>query len=234
MRLQAIVLLTFAAAGLAGLREDEIRREWGQKINQSAGLLQKGDYKAALKIDERLIKDMEEMLGPGDAGAQVFGTVVTHKALAEAGLGKYDDALWYWHTALALFPRLVEADLSTFGEAGKYLKEHPPGAVRERSPGQSMPMPAKGITAPKIIKKVEPVYPEGANTFDVGGLLIVAVIIDKEGRVTTPHVLRALPAPTLSYAALEAVHQWRFEPGRIDGEAVPVVFNLTVNYKPRR
>jgi TonB family protein len=230
-----MVLFFVAATAVAGFREDEIRRDWGKKIDQSASLLQHGDYKGALRIDERLIGDMEEMLGPGDAGAQVFGTVVTHKALAKAGLGNYDDALWYWHTALALFPRLAEVDLSAFGEPGKYLKEHPPGSPRELTAGQPPPLAlsTSGITAPRLVKRVEPAYPQGAYTFDVGGILIVEVVIDKQGHVTSPHVRKALPAPTLSYAALEAVKQWRFEPGRIEGEAVPVLFNLTVNFKPR-
>jgi len=234
MRLRSMVLFFVAVSAMAGLREDEIRREWATKINQSADLLQHGDYKRALRIDDRLIGDMEEMLGPGDAGAQVFGTVVTHKALAEAGLGNYGDALWYWHTALALFPRLAEADLSTFGEAGKYLKEHPPDLPRQlEGGGQPMALSTSAVKPPRLVKRVEPVYPEGANAFDVGGILIVEVVIDKEGRVTAPRVRKALPAPTLSFAALEAVKQWRFEPGRVEGEPVPVLFNLTVNFKPR-
>ena len=73
----------------------------------------------------------------------------------------------------------------------------------------------------------------GAQEFDVGGILIVEVVIDKQGRVTTPRVRKPLPAPTLSYAALEAIKQWRFGPGRVGGEPVEVLFNLTVNYKPK-
>jgi TonB family protein len=173
------------------------------------------------------------MLGPGDSAAYVFGIVVTHKALANAGLGNRDDALWYWHTALGLFPRLAEADLSMFGEAGTFLKEHPPEATRDSSTNRPVVSTAPNVAPPRLLKRVEPQYPAGARTFDVAGILIVEVIIDKEGRVTAPRVRRALPAPTLSYAALEALRQWRFEPGRMGGEPVDVLFNLTVNFKLR-
>jgi outer membrane biosynthesis protein TonB len=36
----------------------------------------------------------------------------------------------------------------------------------------------------------------------------------------------------MSYVVLDAVRQWRFEPGKIGGKAVPVVFTLTVNFNP--
>ena len=78
---------------------------------------------------------------------------------------------------------------------------------------------------------MEPEFPRGAQAFGVTGVLIVEVVIDRTGRVTSPHVLKPLAAPTLSYAALEAVKQWRFEPGRIGGESVPGICNLSVNYK---
>ena len=229
----ALVLLFFAASAVAGNYDDEVRRQWGQKIKQSSDALEHGDYKASLRIADRLIGEMEEMLGPGDSGAYVFGIVVTHKALANAGLGNRDDALWYWHTALALFPRLAEADLSMFGEAGKFLKEHPPEATRDSATNRAVEATTPNVTPPRVLKHVEPHYPAGARTFDVAGILIVEVIIDKAGRVTSPRIRRALPAATLSYAALEAVKQWRFEPGRIGGEAVDVLFNLTVNFKLR-
>ena len=193
--------------------------------------MQRGDYKLSLRMCDRLIAEMEEMLGPGDAAAQTLGTVVVHKALANAGLGNHDEALWYWHTALSLFPRLEEADLSMFGQAGKLLREHPPGAPADRP--EARPASGGDVTPPKLLKKVEPLYPRGAQEFDVGGILIVEVVIDKQGRVTAPRVRRALPAPTLSYAALEAVKQWRFEPGRLSGEPIDVLFHLTVSYKPR-
>ena len=36
--------------------------------------------------------------------------------------------------------------------------------------------------------------------------------------------------PELDAAAMDAVKQWTFEPGRLNGNPVPVIFNLTVNF----
>jgi outer membrane biosynthesis protein TonB len=32
---------------------------------------------------------------------------------------------------------------------------------------------------------------------------------------------------------MEALRQWKFQPATIDGQAVDVLFNLTINYKLR-
>ncbi|MFL6247250.1 MAG: energy transducer TonB [Thermoanaerobaculia bacterium] len=56
-------------------------------------------------------------------------------------------------------------------------------------------------------------------------------MITKEGKVTAPYVLQPLSAPTLTYTSLEALRKWRFAPGRLNGEPVEVVFNMTINFK---
>src|SRR5262249_32358268 len=200
--MKMLMIFLCAATVSAATPEDAIRQNWAKGITQSSEALQRGDYKASLRISDRLIDEMEDRLGPGDAAAQTLGTVVVHKALANAGLGNQDDALWYWHTALGLFPRLDEADLSMFGAAGKLLKDHPPGVPADARSLRG------DIAAPKLLKKVEPDYPRGAQEFAVCGILIVEVVIDKQGRGTAPGVRKPLPAPTLSYAALKAHRRW--------------------------
>jgi TonB family protein len=49
--------------------------------------------------------------------------------------------------------------------------------------------------------------------------------------VRSPSIQKALPAPTLSYAALEALRRWKFEPARVGGTPIAFLFNLTINYK---
>ncbi len=38
-------------------------------------------------------------------------------------------------------------------------------------------------------------------------------------------------APDLDTAAMDAVRRWTFEPAKMDGKPVAVLFNLTVNFK---
>jgi len=86
-----------------------------------------------------------------------------------------------------------------------------------------------GIEAPRKLRDVTPVYPAAARTLRVQGLVILEVTIDERGSVTNAHVLRSQPG--LDQAALDAVTQWTFAPARLNGEAIPVVMTVTVNFQ---
>ena len=196
------------------------------RIGDSATELKKGDYAKALKIDERLVDDMVERLGPGDAEAKWFAVAVVHKALALAGVGRNDDAVWYWHVALNIYPDIEESDMSMFGAPAEFLQQHP------FAPPTASPI-GGNVHPPKIIKRVEPRYPLGARAFGVSGIAIFTCVIDTNGSLRDIDMKKGLPAPTLSYTAMEALRRWKFEPGTIDGKPVEVMFNLTINYKLR-
>ena len=86
------------------------------------------------------------------------------------------------------------------------------------------------VRAPQVITRVEPVYNETARKDRVSGIAIVQAMIDETGKVREAMILRNLP-DGLGQAAADAVSQWQFSPALRDGKPVPVVFNLTVNFK---
>jgi protein TonB len=55
-------------------------------------------------------------------------------------------------------------------------------------------------------------------------------VIDRQGNVTEARVLKGLPFG-LDHAALAAIRQWKFQPGTLNGQPVPVYYNLTVNFR---
>ena len=85
------------------------------------------------------------------------------------------------------------------------------------------------VHAPKVVNRVEPLYPESARRNHVSGLVVVQAVIDENGHVTEVRTLQG--PPELTQAAVDAVKQWTFEPGTLAGKPVPVIFNLTVNFK---
>lgn len=97
--------------------------------------------------------------------------------------------------------------------------------------GMSAPLPVGGdVKAPVILHRVEPRYPQPMVTLRREGVVVLQCVIDRTGRVTQAEVLRS-PHPLFDDAALDAVRQWRFGPGTLNGRSVDVVFMLTVNFQ---
>jgi TonB family protein len=84
------------------------------------------------------------------------------------------------------------------------------------------------VKPPKLIKDVQPVYPEAARKAGVQGVVIMEATTDTYGRVASVKVLRSIPL--LDQAALDALRQWVYEPMVIDGKPHPVVFTVTMRF----
>jgi len=85
-----------------------------------------------------------------------------------------------------------------------------------------------GITRPQKTVDVAPVYPAAARAARKEGVVILETVIDARGNVESVRVLR--PVALLDDAAVAAVRQWRFTPALLNGEPVPVVMTVTVNF----
>ena len=87
-----------------------------------------------------------------------------------------------------------------------------------------------GVTAPKLIYKVEPDYTEEARDAKISGSVVLKIEISKEGVVDKADVTVGLD-PGLDANAVDAIRQWRFEPAQKDGSAVRVAATVQVNFK---
>ena len=84
------------------------------------------------------------------------------------------------------------------------------------TPGDLVPHPDQ---PPRIIEKVQPVYPAIARTRRLSDTVILRVLVDENGQVLEVEVVRA-KYPFFRAAAVEAVRKFRFAPARHRG--VPV------------
>jgi protein TonB len=109
-----------------------------------------------------------------------------------------------------------------------------PGGKLVPPPPPPLPPPAQpvrlhqGMQAPRKIVDVSPTYPAMARAVRQEGLVILEAVIDARGVVDTVRVLRGFPL--LNQAAIDAVRQWRFTPALLNGQPVPVVMTVTVNF----
>jgi len=84
------------------------------------------------------------------------------------------------------------------------------------------------IKAPKKIVNVAPIYPQEAMDAKVQGVVVIETVIDEAGAVKEAWVVQSVPM--LDQAALDAVMQWEFTPTRLNGQPVPVLMTVTVQF----
>jgi TonB family protein len=84
------------------------------------------------------------------------------------------------------------------------------------------------IQESKLIRRVEPVYPELAKQARVQGRVVLVVTVDEEGSVAQIKVRNG--HPLLYEAAITAVKQWKYSPTLLNGEPVPVIATVTVRF----
>jgi hypothetical protein len=216
------VLLLFVASNAPAATAAQ---KFVDMLADSGDFIKTGKYAEALKLDEIVITQMGEHYVSGDATAQLFAIAVAHKALALAGMGKEDDALWYWYAAASIYPAVARSDMSGFGAAGKFLAGHPPKPVEVRVPRDAQLVP------PKVLQKVETKWPTRSLETMVESPLVVEFLVGRDGRAHLPRIVGDVPAPLLAFATLEALRQWVFAPATADGQPVDSPFRMSFGYK---
>jgi periplasmic protein TonB len=86
-----------------------------------------------------------------------------------------------------------------------------------------------GVSPPRVISQVDPEFSEEARKAKYQGTCTLLVTVDAAGRPTNIRVASSL-GMGLDEKAIEAVKQWRFEPGMKDGHAVNVEIAVEVDF----
>jgi TonB family protein len=111
------------------------------------------------------------------------------------------------------------------------MKATPPAPPTPPLPAGLVPLRVGGdVRAPEVITRVEPVYSIEARRAGITGIVILEAVIQKDGHVASVQVLKPLPMG-LGEAAADALRQWEFRPGTLNGLPVDVIFNLTMNFR---
>jgi protein TonB len=114
--------------------------------------------------------------------------------------------------------------------AGEPLSSGLPGAMAKQPSAPSAPLPVGGDVKPaRQISTVPPVYPSLAKSQHVSGDVKIDALIDATGRVTTMKVISG--NTLLHQAAMDALHQWRYQPATLDGKPVPMHLTVTIQFR---
>jgi TonB family protein len=84
-----------------------------------------------------------------------------------------------------------------------------------------------GVTSPRVIRQVSPEHP--SRGFRIQGTVLIGLIVTAKGEPEEVHVVRSLDKE-VDQSAMDAVRQWRFEPGTKDGKPVAVRINVEIRF----
>ena len=87
---------------------------------------------------------------------------------------------------------------------------------------------AQQIDPPRIVKRVEPVYPATAQRARIQGVVVLEATIGPDGKVRDAKVIQSIPE--LDEAALAAVRQWEYTPTIVKGVAQSVIMTVKLNF----
>ncbi|MDZ7771519.1 MAG: TonB family protein [Balneolaceae bacterium] len=127
------------------------------------------------------------------------------------------------------FRRYREANLNRLG--GSSVSPPPPGAPSQQNEYfvavEEEPQLIGGLA--ELQSSVD--YPETARRASIEGQVVIQFIVNRQGRVEEPRVVRSVH-PLLDEAAVEGIQEHaRFRPGRQRGEAVRVQFSLPIIFR---
>jgi TonB family protein len=207
-------------------RPQEEAVAWSDELQRIGRQLAVEEYEAAEAASLELAWKFADQIVGGQGAEMLLAITSTYRALAVAGQGRGEEAIWHWQVAQQLFPQVEQLDLSQFGAMAGFLRMHPPrerrsGGEAERQ-GTFVP-PARRDSPP-------PEFPDGRAFRGLQVDVTVQVVVGVDGRPREPVLVESSGEPSLVWSALEALLNWRFEPGRRDGEPEPSLYTLTVSF----
>jgi TonB family protein len=122
-------------------------------------------------------------------------------------------------------PEVPVGDPSLVGPGGGSNQSEIGSGPVEVGPGRA--------TMPVVLKRVQPVYPQLLVNVGLRGTAVVECVVGRDGVIESARVVSA-SHQLFGEAARNAVMQWKFLPGRLQGQNVATIFQLTVTFEVRR
>jgi serine/threonine-protein kinase len=128
-------------------------------------------------------------------------------------------------------PRPAGPDRPVPAAAGAAASPNPPPPAAPASGERPPAVLRAGVDAspPRMTKHVPPTYPAEAHAAGTEGTVEVELTIGPDGRVADARVTRSVRG--LDEAAVAATRQWEFAPPRRNGEAVSLIYPVSVPFK---
>ncbi len=87
-----------------------------------------------------------------------------------------------------------------------------------------------GVTISQVIFDPEPGFSDEARKAKAQGVVMLLVVVGKDGRIYDVHVRQSL-GMGLDEKAIEAVSRWRFRPATLNGQPVATQIAVQVDFR---
>jgi hypothetical protein len=235
----------------SGAKTDE---DWQRRLQGVSADLRRGAWPVAREKSRVLVRDLCERRADGEGVALQLARAVLLRGLAAVGTGDREAGLWDWYMAQSLSADVSQTDFAPYGAPGRLLASYRlaggerPTAANALSPTSpssdvvlhppARPKPTPNLTKPSLRRRVEPTSPPALRGRCRKGEIAVEFVIETSGAVSFPIVMHPAESPdlpaqslVLTLAALEALHVWRYEPAKLSGEVVRLLYAATVPYE---
>ena len=86
---------------------------------------------------------------------------------------------------------------------------------------------------PTPLVRIAPAYPSKLKRTGIQGKVWVVFVVDERGQISKARIVES-SHPDFSKSALEAINQWKFEPGKRAGKAVKTRVRIPLSFSLRR
>jgi len=105
------------------------------------------------------------------------------------------------------------------------------GVLTDKTPATVVEPPTVKVSKqPVVLHRVLPQYPALMQKIHMNGIVILDCVIDPTGHIREARVVSS-SNPAFEQSARDAVYQWQFEPGTMNGVPVNVEFELKVSFQ---
>jgi len=183
---------------------------------------------APVDLKNRFRIEVEEQAGVERVSLLDTEIILPRKNIAVFGFESTDGTPYF--LSFHVLPAEVEKIGQAEGKVGGVVGGTIGGGVGGKVEGGVGAVRAIGeVKPPRLLSKVNPVYPEIARQAGVEGIVILEAETDTRGNVVRVQVLRSIPL--LDQAAIDAVRQWKYEPMVIEGQPRGIIFTVTVAFR---
>jgi hypothetical protein len=238
-------------------------QRWNEQLNEIEQQLRQSNWEPARQGAQFLTESLAErgggtiadhrdhadelngaMAGPDPSAEELaLGRAAALGAIAEAELGRRDEARWHWYLAQNLSRNPRSMDLSPYGEAGEFLRQNllvdaepqHAGIMDVLDPVRPEGSERSGFQPPERINVTYPRRPQDRRGRDrFSHVVFIQITVDATGQVTQPLVVDGGFYPGLIYRAFEALRTWKYQPATLRGKPIPFRYVVPVVFADDR